>query len=94
MIKVREQKIALKSLVTNCFVSAQDNGRQPLIANKASIGQWQTFEWLEKDGQYALMAMANIKFVTVQEAGALPLKSTSFKLGYLQFFEIIYLDDC
>lgn len=43
-------KIALRSMANGKLVCAEDNGKQPLIANRDNPGAWETFEVIVLEG--------------------------------------------
>lgn len=57
--------VALKSLTTGKFVTADTNGIAPLSASATTIGATELFQWTDNaDGTIGLRALANMKLVT------------------------------
>jgi len=52
--------VAIKSGINGKYLSAEDAGAAPLVANRDSIGDWEKFELVpQADGSYGLKALAN-----------------------------------
>ena len=69
------------------FVSAESAGNAPLVADRTSLGQWETFDFVIISGQWiALKAKINGKYVTRQANGV--LQATSTTLGQAQYFYV------
>lgn len=67
------QVIALKAQVNNKYVSAENGGNSPLIANRTSIGPWERFRVVNPgQGFVALQSLANNRFVTAEDNGRKP----------------------
>jgi hypothetical protein len=66
--------IGLQTIVNGSFVSAENAGNSPLIANRPGIGTWEQFQWIVgSDGTVALKALVNGRFVCAENAGNNPL---------------------
>lgn len=64
--------VALRTRTGGRFVCAEGGGTQPLVANRDSAAQWETFELVELGAdQVALRALANGRYVSVDETGLL-----------------------
>ncbi|MEV0186453.1 right-handed parallel beta-helix repeat-containing protein [Streptomyces sp. NPDC050625] len=69
----RPTTISLKAN-NGLFVTAEDAGAQPLIANRTQAGPWEAFDVTYLSGdQVQLRAEANGLFVTAEDAGTQPL---------------------
>jgi subtilisin family serine protease len=69
--------ITLQSAVSGFFVTAENLGRDPLIANRVSVGNWEQFIALyHGPNQIKLMARANEKYVQVDGFGRLVASSS------------------
>ena len=67
-------RISIKAVANGRFVSADDNGKRPLIANKNFAGSWETFKMKKyPDGYITLMSLSNNKYVTAENYGNSPL---------------------
>ena len=85
--------------LTNKFISADNNGVNPLIANQDryqadgsfNVGPEETFELNYLGNKiYTLKSLANGLYVTAGNAGANPLQATSSTVGTEQKFELTY----
>ncbi|MDP5275222.1 glycoside hydrolase family 30 beta sandwich domain-containing protein [Chengkuizengella axinellae] len=62
--------IAIKAMANDKFVSAEDEGISPLIANRDAAQGWEQFEVVDGgDGFIALKSLANGKYVTAENGG-------------------------
>jgi hypothetical protein len=81
--------VALKSVSTNLYVSADPNGSAPLIANRTAAGPYETFQWTDNgDGTVSLRALVNNKAVTAENAGANPLTNNRINPGPWETFKL------
>lgn len=81
-------KIALKSMANGKLVCAEDGGGKPLIANRAAVGPWETFQMVTVGtGKIALKSLANGKYVCAENAGAQPLIANRTQIGPWETFE-------
>jgi rhamnogalacturonyl hydrolase YesR/Holliday junction resolvase len=65
---------ALRARINNLFVTAENAGASPLIANRATAQGWETFDLtVSPTASVTLRAHANGQFVTAANAGASPL---------------------
>ncbi|MFE4712239.1 glycoside hydrolase family 30 beta sandwich domain-containing protein [Paenibacillus sp. NPDC056722] len=63
--------IALQSMANNLYVSADNAGASPLIANRTTVGTWERFQVADAGGGWiSLRALANNKYVTAENGGA------------------------
>ena len=67
-------QIAFKSVSKGKFVSADNSGNSPLIANRDSVLAWEAFEQINlADGTKGFKAIVNGKYVVAENAGNDPL---------------------
>jgi hypothetical protein len=82
--------VSFKSMANNMYVTADNAGASPLIANRTAIGTWETFDLLDAgNGYIALRAHANGDIVTADNAGASPLIANRTTVGQWETFKII-----
>lgn len=82
--------IALRARSNNQYVCAENAGTQPLIANRAAIGPWETFALIRNaDGTVSLRAQANNNYVCADNAGAQPLIANRTAIGTWEKFDLI-----
>jgi hypothetical protein len=82
--------IALRARSTNQYVCAENAGAQPLIANRATVGPWETFQLLRNpDGTVSLRAQANNNYVCAENAGAQPLIANRTAIGTWEKFDLV-----
>ncbi len=67
------KQVALQAQANQCWVTAENAGNSPLIANRTAVGAWERFEYFElSDGGIALRAVNGL-FVCADHAGNDPL---------------------
>jgi GH25 family lysozyme M1 (1,4-beta-N-acetylmuramidase) len=82
--------ISMLARVNARFVSADNAGTLPLIANRTLIGQWEQFDVVDAgSGFIALRSHANNLFVTAESAGTKPLIANRTAIGSWERFRII-----
>src|SRR5579859_4936054 len=82
--------LALRSLDNNDYVTAENAGANPLIADQTALGSWQTFTEVDaENGHIGLLATANDKYVTAPNAGASPLIASSTSVGSSESFTVV-----
>ncbi|MEU6788166.1 hypothetical protein ABZ912_54010 [Nonomuraea angiospora] len=82
--------ISLRSRADNMYVTAENAGTQPLIANRTTIGGWEQFDRVDLgNGNIALKARANGKYVCADNAGAAPLIANRDTIGGWETFQQI-----
>ena len=82
--------ISLRAHADNSYVSADNAGANPLIANRTAIGTWETFNLIHNgDGSISLRALANNQIVTAENAGAAPLIANRTAIGPWEEFDLI-----
>jgi hypothetical protein len=75
--------VSLKAMANNDYVSAANAGSSPLIANRTSVGQGESYQVVDAgNGNIALIALANNDYVCADSGGSSPLiaNRTSFGL--------------
>jgi fibronectin type 3 domain-containing protein len=79
--------IGFLALVNSNYVTAENNGASPLIANRTAVGSWETFtEFDAGGGNIGLRAMNDGKYVTAPNGGASPLIAQSTNIGAAESF--------
>ncbi|WP_327288198.1 hypothetical protein [Streptomyces sp. NBC_01198] len=82
--------ISLRAHANGDYVTADNAGAAPLIANRTSIGPWEQFDEIDQGGGYiALLAHANNKYVTADNAGAAPLLAKVDAVGTWEQFQLV-----
>ena len=83
--------MSLRAHSGNDYVTADNAGASPLIANRTAIGPWEEFDLIENsDGSISLRAHANNQIVTADNAGASPLIANRAAIGQWEEFDLIY----
>ena len=82
--------IALRAAVNNNYVSADNSGQSPLIANKTSVGNSEKFTVLDAgSGWIGLRSHANNLFVVAENAGAASLIANRTAIGAWERFRFV-----
>jgi hypothetical protein len=80
-------KVALRALANNLYVCADNYGNNPLIANRTSVGAWETFDMIDEgNGNIALRAHANNLYVCADNYGNNPLIANRTSVGTWETF--------
>jgi hypothetical protein len=86
--------ISLRSRANSMYVTADNAGASPLIANRTAIGTWEQFDQITVgSGTIALRAHANNMYVTADNAGASPLIANRTAVGTWETFQLIQNPD-
>ncbi|KAL9652768.1 hypothetical protein ABK040_010801 [Willaertia magna] len=86
--------ISIKSCSNNRFVSADNYGDSPLIANRTSVSQWEQFELIYTGiNTVSLRALVNNKYVSADNYGNNPLIANRDSIGEWESFQIITTSD-
>jgi hypothetical protein len=86
--------ISLRAHANGKYVTADNAGASPLIANRTAIGPWEEFDMInEGTGAIALRAHANNEFVCADNAGASPLIANRTAVGSWETFGLIHNAD-
>jgi hypothetical protein len=68
------------------FVTAENGGASPLVANRKTAGTWETFHVIaNSDGTYALMSEADNKLVTSNNGTAPLIANQAADNGWERF---------
>jgi hypothetical protein len=79
--------VALKA-ANGKYVCADNAGASPLVANRDTVGQWETFALIHNaDGSVSLKSAANGKYVCADNAGASPLIANRDAIGAWESFD-------
>ena len=82
--------VSLRARANNLYVTAENAGASPLIANRTAIGWWEQFDLLDAgNGNIALRAHANSLIVTAENAGASPLVANRTAIGLWETFTLV-----
>jgi beta-glucosidase len=83
--------VSLRARVNSQYVTAENAGASPLIANRGAIGPWEQFDEVDQaGGAVALRSHANAKYVT---AGSSPLIADAASAGTAQIFDLVHNSD-
>ena len=86
--------ISLRAHANNDYVSADNYGTSPLIANRTTIGTWEQFDLINAgSGNIALLSLADNDYVTAENGGASPLIANRTAIGGWEEFQLIYNAD-
>ncbi|MCC9310603.1 peptidase S8 [Kitasatospora sp. RB6PN24] len=85
-----QRVISLRAHADNDYVTAENAGASPLIANRTAIGLWEQFDLITLGGgNIALRAHADNRYVTAENAGASPLIANRTAIGPWETFQLI-----
>lgn len=85
-----ETLVGLRSAANGMYVTAEDAGNQPLIANRAEPAGWETFTMVELgNGFVALRAAANGLYVCADNQGQSPLIANRATAANWESFQLI-----
>jgi hypothetical protein len=83
--------ISLRAHANGMYVTADNAGASPLIANRTAIGPWEEFDMVDEgNGNIALFAHADSRYVTADNAGASPLIANRTAIGLWEEFDLIH----
>jgi hypothetical protein len=86
--------ISLRAHANGMYVTADNAGASPLIANRTAIGPWEEFDMVDEgNGNIALFAHADSRYVTADNAGASPLIANRTAVGLWETFGLIHNPD-
>ena len=86
--------VSLRAHANGDIVTADNGGASPLIANRTSVGNWETFDLIDNsDGSVSLRAHANGDIVTADNAGASALIANRTAIGPWEEFDLITNSD-
>lgn len=83
-------KIGIRSLANGKYVTAEQAGTQSLIANRDSVGLWETFTITTTSGdQRTLKAAVDNEFVCAEAAGTRPLIANRGSAGVWETYALV-----
>jgi hypothetical protein len=86
--------VSFRAHANGMYVTAENAGASPLIANRTAIGTWEEFDMInEGNGNIALRAHANNEYVCADNAGASPLIANRTAVGLWETFALIHNSD-
>ncbi|MEN3306230.1 MAG: beta-glucosidase [Micromonosporaceae bacterium] len=86
--------VSFRAHANGRYVTADNAGAQPLIANRTAIGGWEQFDLLDAgNGNVALRAHANNQVVSAANAGAAALIANRAAIGLWETFQLIHNAD-
>jgi beta-glucosidase-like glycosyl hydrolase len=86
--------ISLRAHANGDYVTADNAGASPLIANRTAIGPWESFDLItNSNGSVSFRAHANSDIVTADNAGAAPLIANRTAIGPWEEFDLITNSD-
>lgn len=86
--------ISLRAHANGLYVTAENAGASPLIANRTAIGSWEQFDEIDQGGgAIALRAHANSQYVCADNGGASPLIANRTAIGLWETFTLIHNAD-
>jgi subtilisin family serine protease len=82
--------VTFRARVNGRYVSADNNGSSPLIADQGSVTMSEIFEVITNaDGTISLKARVNARYVTAENAGNAPLIANRDGIGLWEKFDMI-----
>ncbi|HEX6596247.1 MAG TPA: GH25 family lysozyme [Acidimicrobiales bacterium] len=82
--------ITLRATVNGRYVTAEDAGAVPLIANRTAVGAWERFFLVPAGtGYVALRSNVNGRFVTAENGGWSPLIANRGTVGDWERFQVV-----
>jgi glucosylceramidase len=86
--------ISLRAHANGDYVTADNAGSSPLIANRTAIGTWEEFDLINNaDGSVSFRAHANGDIVTADNYGSDPLIANRTAIGAWEEFDLIHNAD-
>jgi hypothetical protein len=83
--------ISLRARANSNYVTADNAGANPLIANRTAVGTWEQFDQLDAGGgNIALRAHANGLIVCADNTGTSPLIANRTSVGAWETFQLIH----
>lgn len=84
------QRVSLLSRANYRFVSAEQGGAKPLVANRSSVGRWEQFDMVRTSTtNVTLRSLSNDLFVSAEAGGALPLIANRDGAGRWESFTLV-----
>ena len=82
--------VAFRSKANGQYVCADNAGNNPLVANRASVGPWETFTRVNNsDGSVSFRAQANGRYVVAENGGAAALIANRTAIGAWEKFDLL-----
>ncbi|WP_329171475.1 DUF7910 domain-containing protein [Streptomyces sp. NBC_01477] len=82
--------VSFRARANNQYVTADNGGASPLIANRTAIGPWEQFDLIDQGGgNVALRAHANSLIVSADNSGASPLIAARTAVGSWETFQLV-----
>jgi hypothetical protein len=82
--------VSFRARANSQYVTADNGGASPLIANRTSIGPWEQFDMMDLGGgNVSLRAHANNQYVCADNAGASPLIANRPSAGQWETFQLV-----
>ena len=92
--RIDASRIALYSYGASKWVTAENAGSSPLVANRPAVDAWEKFEVVDLGGgNIALRADANRAYVTAESGGAAPLIANRLNPSTWETFRIMPVID-
>jgi hypothetical protein len=83
--------VSFRAAANNDYVTAENAGASPLIANRTAIGAWESFDLINNaDGSVSFRAHANNMYVCADNAGASPLIANRTAIGAWESFTLVH----
>ena len=83
--------VGFRARANGLYVTADNAGASPLIANRTAVGTWEQFDMLDAgSGNVTLRAHANNEYVTADNAGASPLIANRAAAGQWETFQLVH----
>ncbi len=81
---------SIKALANNLWVCADNYGNNPLIANRTSVGTWETYDVIDLGNHnIGLRAHANNLYVCADNAGSSPLIANRTAIGGWETYQVV-----
>lgn len=89
---VQEAWFSIQAVANDRYVSADNYGNNPLVANRTNVGDWEKFKVVENsDGTISLLSRANQKYVQVNLNDGAKLRASSSQIQSWEKFERVDL---
>jgi hypothetical protein len=85
--------VSLRAHANGLYVTADNAGASPLIANRTAVGGWEQFDLIAVGSNVALRAHANGLYVTADNAGASALIANRTAVGGWETFTLVHNAD-
>jgi len=86
--------ISLRARANNRYVTAENGGSSPLIANRTTVGLWERFDAIELgNGTIALRARANNAYVCADNSGSSSLIANRGAVGAWETYTLVNNSD-